>query len=230
MKCKKIFSLILVALLMVPFIVVNANAESIESESQDYVYGYEDLCIDYKYNHSLYTVYDKDNNDISDLYYTVTRNMYASMDIDAIFEYSMANVSRITRLEIEDNNLTRGSLKTVKKTETFYDSVNNVTGINDYDIAYTLSGQITYNMNTGKISSYSSPVFNLTYVSINGLVSGTARDISTNAELVSNGYKVKFSCRFNMKSTLYAPAGSVSVPVREEVTGPYSGEFLLYGT
>jgi hypothetical protein len=173
-------------------------------------------------------VYDKNGADISTSYYLATIGWYQDDNIEAIYDYMRENVSRYRKIELSSNGKARGAYQSAKQTETFIGYVDNTT-INGFDIVYTLTGEFTYNANTGKISSYSSPSISLTHVGISNLVSGEMTNASTSASKTSDGYGVNFEGHFYVLSTQYIPVGLASVPFRTETTGPYSASFTAYG-
>lgn len=219
---------LIIGLLFTLTITVNASDENPAYENQEFT-SYADLCHDYYAYPHLYTIYDKNNVDVSDAFYSATIEWYKNNDINSIYDYAFKNVSYMDKTELISNSNARGALQTVRKTQTFYDEVYN-TKMNDFEIAYTLSGRFTYNANTGLISSYSSPSVTLTHVSLTGNISAAMTDISTNATLTTNGYKVKFSCQFNILSTVIYPVGIVDITMAEETTGPYINSFVAYGS
>ncbi len=223
---RKIISLIVtVCLFFVTATSVDATAASTYDNSPS---SFTDFCDDYYLHHDLYNVYSKDGADISDSFYCATISLYEENNIDAIFEYSKTNVLRFQKIEHTNDTVARGSIQTVKQTETFFGFVDNdIT--NDYDIVYTLTGKFTYNINTGKVASYSSPSISLTHVGISNWVSGAMTKVSTSAKKTSDGYGVTFSGQFYVVTTLNIPAGTATIPASTETTGPYKASFTAYG-
>lgn len=194
-------------------------------ENDSTISNYVQFCDDYyKYN-DLYTVYDKNGDDISDLYYEETYDFYQNGKIDSIYAYMKEYISYYKKLEPVGNPYTRGSIQSVKETQTFYATVNN-TSINSYEIVYTLTGKFSYNANTGKITSADSPTITLTHVGISGLMSGSMSNVSTSSTISSDGYKVTFKGQFKMTSTLSYASGLI---YKTEVTGPYTASFTTNG-
>lgn len=230
MKFKKTISSILLIICMCFMLTYSVYAEDTTiSDTTQNPSTFADLCNDYFTNKDLYTIFDKNNADISDSYYLATIDWYQNNNISSIWDYTSKNVSCMDKTEPIGNSNARGALQTVKKTITFYDVVYN-TNMNDFEIAYTLSGKFTYNANTGLVTSYSSPSVTLTHVGISGNISATMTDVSTNATLTSEGYGVKFSCRFNILSTLTYSIGIINYVVAEDITGPYTNSFIAYGS
>ena len=223
---RRVFSLLIATCLL--FATVSSVSAETFSASDSAPSTFEDFCNDYYLHYDMYTVYDKDGYDISSPFYSATILWYESNNIEAIFDYSKNNVSRFKKIEYINDAATRGAIQSVKQTETFHGFVNN-REINDYDIVYTLTGKFSYNINTGEITSYSSPTIALTHVGISNLVSGEMASASTSAKKTSDGYGVVFSGQFNVTTTMYIPNGFASVPFKSETTGPYKATFTAYG-
>ncbi len=197
-----------------------ANATDLETSNKS---AFEQLCDDLYGNPDSYTIYNRENVDITLSYYNHTSLWYHNGDINSILTYYIENVGSIVKYE----SVARGSYQTVSTSHVFYREVN-PPSMNNYDIVCTLTGRLTYNINTGKISSASSTL-SLDHVDIGGLISAALHNVSTSATISTDKYSVLFGCQFYIKTTRSIPIVGEIAGNQEEITGPYSYSFRGYG-
>lgn len=200
---------------------IGASANEGDSEIS-FSSNYSEFCKDYYTNHTLYNVYDKNNNDISDLYYSETIAFYNTENYDAIHDYMKENVLYYTKSI--DNPFSRGSIATKEIGYPDYFDIKPDTNT-PYEITVWLTGKFSYNLNTGKITSVKSVVLTLTDVGITGNVSGSMTSASTSYSIASNGIDITFKGNFKMTTTVTA----AGIPITADTTGPYYTSFKTRG-
>ena len=212
------------AILLIVCMCFGLNISAVASDTETaFSSDYSEFCDDYYANHSLYTVYDKNNNDISAVYYNETIDFYNQENFDAIHEYMKANVSYYSKTL--DNPLARGSIATKEQGYPFYYTVEPDTNT-PYEITVWLTGVFSYSLNTGQVTSVKSVTLTLTDVGIAGAVSASMTQASTSSTIASNGVDVTFKGNFKMTTTVVPGVG---IPLFSDTTGPYYAQFTMRG-
>ncbi len=206
------------------------NTEIKSQSDQEISTKFKELCNSFFVTPKNYKVIDNSGNDICEEFYSANKSFYESSNYSSIQEYMYANVDYFCKENIQEVNssksglpVLRGAIKTKSYSDWFYKAVDSSKYCPDFEMQYTISGTFNYNNNTGKITSYSGPDFDLSYCSLRGVWSYAAEKVSTKATIASNAYSIKASCSFKLKTTCSVPVGEISVPGFSETFGPFTG-------
>lgn len=177
------------------------------------------LITDYFNQQNAYTVFDEEENNISDKFYSDNINNYKSANFNAIRLYVVNNVSYFSKTTIEKvpSNITasytNGGItpyaterKYVKQEDSYIASANSsIYGTISIDCTATLTGSFVCNYNTGVISSYSGPTLSFSYEPENfddtSSLNVSANNISTSAKISSNKYSITFTAYYDVTGT-----------------------------
>lgn len=161
-------------------------------------------------NHKNYEVVNNKNEDINDFFYEQNIENYNKSDYSTIFSNEWDdNISYICHTVVNQAVLNGQNMqpntsflsKTVSK-EFQNIREDDIVGhrITIYD---TITGRFTYNANTGKISSYSSPSLKITYDGAGEAWNMNQKNVSTDARLSGDKYSIIFSASFDVVATVY---------------------------
>lgn len=206
--------------------VVNASEKGKNTDKTQIVSNtFIQLCDEFFEDNTMFEVLDTNGNNISDIFYSENLNNYQNNNYLSISIYFRKNVDVLKKNTIsnEDNINARNAIKTKKYSYWFYKLDKSGGSTPDFEIQYEISGSYKYNANTGKITSATTPSFNVLYCSLSGLWSYQTTNVKTNAKIASDNYSMTASCSFNLDSYLSIPVAAWSYNRKMETFGPYTG-------
>lgn len=233
-KFKKVsFMLIISSLLVITsFISVNAsehNAETdsldsnveIQSESHPILQNFLDDAFQLDYDKtSDFIILNELGQNVQDTHLDSIKSMYASNDLDGLYNYIKENN---LKLVIEER--TRPILKSSSNTQFFSQIFYGIGNSSGYRKEWTvrLSGSVSYNMRTKRITSASTPTITLQSASWGALWSPYISNVSTGRSISSS--RVYFWGAYTMMGSL---ALHTYVPTLQYNFGSYSEGFYAY--
>ncbi|MFY9358389.1 MAG: hypothetical protein WAQ54_00235 [Bacillota bacterium] len=178
-----------------------------------------------------YRALDKDQTDVSLVFYQRYLEKYRNQDFAALWKAFLNELYCITWSQIQTMNRSGNSFEpmTIDRyvSDTFYvlDSTTEHMPGKTFELLYTVSGGYTFEGR--RIVAYTDAVLNIDSFNAGALFTYTLRNISTNARLGPNNLSVTFSASFNLDLHF----NSLRIPGFEwwtESFGPYSGSVTGY--
>ena len=233
-KFKKVsFMLIISSLLVITsFIPVNAsehNAETdsldfnveIQSESHPILQNFLDDAFQLDYDKtSDFIILNELGQNVQDTHLDSIKSMYASNDLDGLYNYIKENNLKLV-IEERTRPIIKNSSNTQFFSQIFYGIGNSCGYRKDWTVR--LSGSVSYNMRTKRITSASTPTITLQSASWGALWSPYISNVSTGRSISSS--KVYFWGAYTMMGSL---ALHTYMPTLQYNFGSYSEGFYAY--
>jgi hypothetical protein len=233
-KFKKVsFMLIISSLLVITsFIPVNAsehNAETdsldfnveIQSESHPILQNFLDDAFQLDYDKiSDFIILNELGQNVQDTHLDSIKSMYASNDLDGLYNYIKENNLKLV-IEERTRPILKNSSNTQFFSQIFYGIGNSYGYRKDWTVQ--LSGSVSYNMRTKRITSASTPTITLQSASWGALWSPYISNVSTGRSISSS--KVYFWGAYTMMGSL---ALHTYMPTLQYNFGSYSEGFYAY--
>lgn len=233
-KFKKVsFMLIISSLLVITsFIPVNASEHNAETDSLDFnveiqsdshpiLQNFLDDAFQLDYDKtSDFIILNELGQNVQDTHLDSIKSMYASNDLDGLYNYIKKNNLKLV-IEERTRPIQKNSSNTQFFSQIFYGIGNSYGYRKDWTIR--LSGSVSYNMRTKRITSASTPTITLQSASWGALWSPYISNVSTGRSISSS--KVYFWGSYTMMGSL---ALHTYMPTLQYNFGSYSEGFYAY--
>lgn len=166
-----------------------------------------------------YTICDSNNQDITEVFFNSTKHFFIENDFVGLKKYVIAN--KITGEKIvEENGPQTRATRSNTVAKDFYEEIN--TGKVTGDMLYRVSGQYTWDINSGQITQYSNSKLTIRHLYLGEMWDEEIKILSDRATLSSGKGSVTFRVQFNLKVT----ANYDIIPADVYDCGTFSGSVV----
>lgn len=175
---------------------------------------------------SNYTIFDTEENDITENFYEETRHFYENGDYAGLKKY----IWEQGRISGGRRNVVIPKAKAFGIDSAYQDYYKLITkgtyGSKTFNLGgemrYSVSGSYSWDLRTGKIATHSGATIKMETINLGAAFSSSMNNVTTKATVSSDKYSITFSGSFALEVTFSVPLGKIPVGVPLKC-GTYSG-------